>query len=1179
MTEIRTPPAFTAAVLISLAGVAAATPALAASGQTTTSQTTTTTTGAASSPAGDAEATTARIAIRSGDHPGFGRIVLDTNGKPRYRIRQDGDRVVLRLAGDAALGAAPSLPRNVTAIKTDGGKLELVLSRGARLHPVQAGGHIVLDILDAPPAAASQPEPAAASRRHAADELPAAGHAAAPAGAGEGAQHEHVPDGPGAEKQAADRPAGEPATASDQPPASDRPNAADHPAAPTRSAATASDRHVDPFSRLGLSRRQEKALDRRLHTASRMAPSLMASSPELAGRDTVVASAPAASTPSEPPAAAADGRSAALPQGTGQLAIAAPLASRPTPSAASASAAAPATAERVAVAAQPLDAPSPQAAASQASTSQPAISQPATSPPSAPPVPAAQTAATAALETTQQTPPGRDVLPENDSPLGLRARRMKLPKGADGSAILLPFDSTTGAAAFASGDGDTVVFDERRPVDMAGLAADPVFSHASIRLLANGTAVHLPHPPSVSIALTPMPLGWRIAAVSATPKHQPIASSLADGHLALAADQPGDVVSMADPDTGATLLVGTQHRPGQAVAASRRSTEFVLRPTSQGVVVEPLSDAVAMKQVPTGFSLSGNPGGLALSPVTSMTPALMEAAHLTRRLNLSSMPTDALLRLSIRQIGDAARTPSLARAGRHRAAAESMVALGLGAEAESLLQMTAEQDPKAAASPDNAALAAIAALLAGRPEESGALLDPRLDGTDEIALWRGVRQAMQEEGSPAAASVFAATAPLVFQYPAPVRDHILPLMIETMIQGGQPAAAARLLDQRKGDPKLAYARAMLRQANGDSTQALSMLDTIAGGHDQFDRARAAVRAVELRLAAGQLTKVQAADALDKLLYAWRGDTRELALRERVAELREQSDNWRVALSVLRQAETDFPQQAGLVRERMKDVFARMVHDKAAQQIPPLEFVATVDENTDLLPDAGNDELVEQPLSERLLALDLPGRAKPVLDKLMHQAKAPTAKARFATSLATLAAHEGDAAAVLGLLKLSDAPDLPAPLTEQRLILQAEAMARQGEAAAAATLLAAAPTGPTLEARARILEAAADWAGAQRAWAEFAARAVPAAGPLDDHQAHVVLRLATSTARAGDEQGLTRLRSAYNDRLQAGPLADMFRLLTAEPVRSLADIKRSQQEVSLAASIPADLKAIQGTPTH
>ena len=87
--------------------------------------------------------------------------------------------------------------------------------------------------------------------------------------------------------------------------------------------------------------------------------------------------------------------------------------------------------------------------------------------------------------------------------------------------------------------------------------------------------------------------------------------------------------------------------------------------------------------------------------------------------------------------------------------------------------MASEQDPKEAASAETGALTAIAALLAGRSEEADALADPRLDGTDEISLWRAVRLAMQDDGSPAAAAVFAATAPLVFQYPAPIRDHMM----------------------------------------------------------------------------------------------------------------------------------------------------------------------------------------------------------------------------------------------------------------------------------------------------------------------------------------------------------------------------------------------------------------------
>jgi hypothetical protein len=172
--------------------------------------------------------------------------------------------------------------------------------------------------------------------------------------------------------------------------------------------------------------------------------------------------------------------------------------------------------------------------------------------------------------------------------------------------------------------------------------------------------------------------------------------------------------------------------------------------------------------------------------------------------------------------------------------------------------------------------------------------------------------------------VFATTAPLVFRYPAPIRDHVLPLITETMIEGGEVGPAAHLLDQRKDDPKLAYARALMLQAQGNTKEALRQLDALANGRDRFDRARAAVRAVEIRLAERKLDSNQAADALDKLLYAWRGDARELALRERVADLRAQSGMWPQALAMLRQTETDFPDQAASVHQRLKDTFAEMI---------------------------------------------------------------------------------------------------------------------------------------------------------------------------------------------------------------------------------------------------------------
>ena len=151
---------------------------------------------------------------------------------------------------------------------------------------------------------------------------------------------------------------------------------------------------------------------------------------------------------------------------------------------------------------------------------------------------------------------------------------------------------------------------------------------------------------------------------------------------------------------------------------------------------------------------------LALSDPANAIDSLSEGTSLTRRLHFIASAPDALLRRLTEQITDPGMTPPGARGPKRRTAAESMIGLGMDAEAESLLQMAAEQDPKEAASADTAALTAIAALLAGRPAEAAGLDDPRLSGTDEIALWRAVKQAMQDPGSPTAAAVFATTAPL-----------------------------------------------------------------------------------------------------------------------------------------------------------------------------------------------------------------------------------------------------------------------------------------------------------------------------------------------------------------------------------------------------------------------------------
>jgi hypothetical protein len=739
------------------------------------------------------------------------------------------------------------------------------------------------------------------------------------------------------------------------------------------------------------------------------------------------------------------------------------------------------------------------------------------------------------------------------------------------------YEATVGVAAFRRGNVALVVFDQQRPIDMAPLRDDPVFGSATVQQLPTATVIRVRLEPGKALSLSQRPHAWRITAVAVEPKLQPIHATAADGRLVMPAAAPGRVVTLADPDTGATLLVGTQRQAGQGVPVLRRAVEFVLLPTWQGIAVEPISDDLALRSAQDGFVLTGGAGSLALSPMPDAANILAYADTLIRRFDFAALPAEALMQRLRRQVADEAATPALGRGPRRRAVAQTMISLGLGAEAQALLQLAAADDPREAAAADNAALAGMAAVLAHRADEAAGLDDQRLSGTDDIALWRAVRLAEQQEGSPQAAAVFAATWPLVLAYPPPLRDRLLPLVAETLVTGGETAAASALLAERKDDPALGLARGLLQEARGDTAAALAIHEALASSRDQSLYARAAARAVEMRLASGSIDVKQAADGLDKLLYAWRGDQHERSLRERLAELRARSGAWRSALGLLRETEAIFPADKPAIHAELVDMFAAMLRDDAADTLAPLELAALVEENADLLPVGPAGDLLQAQLADRLLALDLPKRAEPVLEKLMQAAPGGVSRAGSGARLAALRLREGDAAGALAALAVSSVEDPPADLAERRTLLLAAAYARRGDADRALAALGSLDTASADEARATILERANDWPAAQKALSTYAARTVPAEGKLDDAQRRTLLRMATAAARAGDEATLTTLRRRDGARMESGPLADMFRLLTADQVRSVADLKRSGQEAALARGLPGQLKALQPPP--
>ncbi|MDE2333422.1 MAG: hypothetical protein KGK10_02670, partial [Rhodospirillales bacterium] len=404
------------------------------------------------------------------------------------------------------------------------------------------------------------------------------------------------------------------------------------------------------------------------------------------------------------------------------------------------------------------------------------------------------------------------------------------------------------------------------------------------RLLAQLHAKAAPLPAGMSLTMPPglVPVvehgAWHLVDGVTPPT---LALRVARGQVSLAAAAPGPVISVRDPRGGGLLLVGTVASAG-AVASRWRTPFFTVLPTLAGVAVAAHADAVQLRAIAGGFLLDG---GAVPLPLGTYNAAAAATAGV-RLLDLPDLGLAALRRRLTEATFTAASAPPLARADARLAAAQAMLALGMGAEAGSLLRLAANADVRLAADPRFQLAAAAAAALHPEPgADPVAVSDAPCRAANEVCLWRAVRLAAHAPDRAKAAAMFARVLPILEAYPRPLRRRLLPLAAETMLRGGKPGAAARLLAAYPRARSLRLARAIAAEAalpavsagSGGRGAAAREVDAVLARYDRLVRSRdrllafrAAFRAARLRAARGLATASQTAAALDRLRFAWRG---------------------------------------------------------------------------------------------------------------------------------------------------------------------------------------------------------------------------------------------------------------------------------------------------------------------
>ncbi len=630
--------------------------------------------------------------------------------------------------------------------------------------------------------------------------------------------------------------------------------------------------------------------------------------------------------------------------------------------------------------------------------------------------------------------------------------------------------------------------------------------------------------------------------------------------------EAGNVVTVADPEVGDSMVVVPVITLGAGVYPGRDTPDVELLPTVQGIALVPHVDGLDVRSTRGSVSIGMATGaGLRLSadadhPVSALKHSSREGFFDVGTWKRGGPEAFA----EERRVFEAglAMIPPAGRSAAHMEAAQFFFANGFAAEALGFLRLAADDEPTLVDSGPYRALRGACQLLMGRWDMAEADLDsPLVKDDPESRIWQAAAHAGAGDAPADWSKAVALGLPIFGNYPKPLAWPLAVIAAKAAIAAGDDDAAQKsldILDRSILSPRdeflLDYLHGAYDEMTGQFDRALDDYDHAANGDNREYRARASLASIELQLKMGRMTPMEAADRLDRLRFAWREEDFEFGLLKRLGELEVQAGDYPDALRALRSLLNNYPDNKGApaVSKMMVDTFSKLYLDGAADVMPPVSAIGLYDEFRDLTPTgARGDEMIRK-LADRLASVDLLDRAAELLKHQVAYRLQGLDKARVGAQLALLDLLNQQPQPGLDALQGSEADGLPAELQRQRKHLKARALADLDRVPEAIQLLVGDDSSEAAQLRAEIYWRKQDWANAASAFEAMVPR--PDRGAtLDEVSARLVLNWATALALGNDERGLAALRRSFGPSLAGTPYDAGFTLLTSALDRDLPDM--------------------------
>ncbi|MGO3518596.1 MAG: tetratricopeptide repeat protein [Acetobacter cibinongensis] len=732
-----------------------------------------------------------------------------------------------------------------------------------------------------------------------------------------------------------------------------------------------------------------------------------------------------------------------------------------------------------------------------------------------------------------------------------------LGESTDRASLFLPFDAQTGLAAFWSGSSFVVVADHAALAMARVSGGTGLFAGLHVSVMDHATLVVLSLPAHPQLALTQHSGGWELA-VSSGGSKKPLMPEQGRGYVRFPMAQPGQVVAMPDPASGARLFVATSRQATGGIAQPMQGIGYSVKPSLEGAVVVADSEQIFVRATPRGPVLQA----LSLHPVPIGQPLYPQADTPVRRkdwqwLELDHASSAVLSPLPHPLPDDPARRLALAHAA---------LLAGNAKQAEQLLAPSASHPSSGAEGQGEQFFRAVVALLAGPIGSASTLADVTWYAWPELHVWQGLYALKTGQDSQITSILLAQGARQLAQYPAGVRDLVFPQLATYLARYGTESQRNVLPELPDGS---AYdlPRALLLARSGKIETARIALENLTASSNPITASYAQVALVRLLRDADQIAPDMAVDVYGKLLrpsgpeQALSGGPRQQAHLGLALAYSENGQS-RAALAGLDSLQPGEELPSDSLADAYSQVLYRLVFGTLRGAS---EARGTAAHSAEGLSGEDVAQLVGQALPKvragaakaklltgygrLLLSLGKAAEAQRRLDQAAQMQPDPLARSEIQDFLAQAALQQGhlaDAQAATDQILLTALqPDLAA----RKAYNAARIAQARGETAKALTLLAQDETDAGLDLRGKLYESDRQWAQAVQAVGRLASRSLPTEGPLTDSQKILVLRLATDAAAARDQATLHTLKDWLAGRSLGRERDTLLKILLQTPGKS------------------------------